>query len=222
MNPQSLIPATWRLFAAAGILSLPLAARAEEAPVNSRPEPRAAGTSESIQAPAGPATLEPERVDFDVPVLDSRTIAPDANHRGAVETDAGAALGAVSALTPAERTKLDLARAAVEASRTAGTLYVTEMPEDTIAATPEELASMKLQQFEARPPAPVLPDPLAGVGADLPAVQEIGPSGLSAVEEAKLRGETIPANPIHDETPAPAAANGDGASAPAKEEASHD
>jgi len=101
-------------------------------------------------------------------------VAPDGAQRGAFLTDASAGLPA-GPLTAGERAKMDAARAAVEASRAAGTLFVTELPDVALPATPDELQAMKMQQLAARPSFPPAPDPIAGVGEDLKAIQLTGP-----------------------------------------------
>jgi hypothetical protein len=161
---------------------------------------------ESIVAPAADTLADPEAIQLDVLRSLAIPVAPEGTiHRGGVMTDGG--LGSVSSrLTVNERAKLDMARAAVEASRAAGTLYITELPEDTVPASPDELAAMKMQQLEARRSAPSAPDPIAGIGEGFAPVQEVGPLGLSPAEEAKLRGET----PAPQGSPEPAG----GASAP--------
>lgn len=193
------------------VLLLPAVAPAAE-PVN-EPPPVAAVPQEveSLIVPAPPLGVEADAPRFDVTSLAPETVPADHEHRGGVLTNAARTLPAVTAV---ERAKLDAARAAVEASRAAGTLFVTHLPVETPRATPDELAAMKLQQLSARETVAPAPDPIAGVGVDLPAVQEIGPAGLTPAEEAKLRGGILPlspAPPASDVTERGASATGDGA-----------
>lgn len=188
------------LLVAAAVFSFPWATQASEEPENRRPESGPVQEVESIQSPQGPAYVEPESIDGEAKALEPTILLPTAEHRGGVVTDAGDGLFATF-LTPSERAKLDLARAAVEASRAAGTLEVHTLPEDTIPATQDELAAMKMQQLEARRSQAPAADPVAGVGQDLPSVQELGPSGLTPFEQAKLRGEIIPPSVLEESAP---------------------
>jgi len=193
--------------AAIAALLLPAVAAATE-PIN-EPAPVAAVPQEveSLFVPAPPVAPDADGLRFDVTPLVSEAVPADHEHRGGVLTNAARALPVVTA---GERAKLDAARAAVEASRAAGTLFVTHLPVETPRATPDELAAMKMQQLTARETIAPAPDPIAGVGADLPSVQEVGPSGLTSAEEAKLRGGILPISPV---PPASASLEG-GASAP--------
>ncbi len=207
--------------AALALLLLPFAAFASEEPVQGSTAPMPEDEVESIVAPAADALADLETFQLDVLWSSPIPVAPEGTfHRGGVMTDGG--LGSVSSrLTVNERAKLDMARAAVEASRAAGTLYVTNLPDDTVPATPKELAAMKMQQLEARRSVPLAPDPIAGIGEGFAPVQEVGPMGLSPAEEAKLRGET-PATPQGSPEPADASSSpispeGDGAPVELKE-----
>lgn len=179
--------------AALAVLLLPAVALAGE-PV-SEPAPRVAVPQEAeslvFHAPSVAPDVDAPR--FDVGPLAPETVPADHEHRGGVLTNAAPALPAV---TSGERAKLDAARAAVETSRAAGTLFVTHLPVETPRATPDELAAMKMQQLTARETIAPAPDPIAGVGADLPSIQEVGPSGLTSAEEAKLRGGILPISPL--------------------------
>ena len=172
----------------AAILLLPVATFASEEPVN-EPGPNASAQEvENIVAPVSTILVEDEPILVDAPSLQATDIAPGAEHRGGKFTDARLGLPAAP-ITAGERAKLDMARAAIEASRAAGTLFLTELPDDTVPATEAELESMKMQRLAARQSTPPPADPIAGIGENLPSVQEIGPSGLSEYEQAKLRGE---------------------------------
>ncbi len=211
--------------AALAMLLLPASALAAE-PVQGTSTPLSLDEVESIVIPGMTELPDPETIQLDVLRSSLIPIAPDgAVHRGGVMTDAGLGMP-VRPATALETLKLDMARAAVEASRAAGTLYVMQLPDDTIPATEDELARMKMQQLEARRSIPSAPDPVAGIGENLTPVQEVGPAGLSAGEEAKLRGET-PTAPQGAPAPADASANpispeGDGAPVDAKKGTSNE
>jgi hypothetical protein len=119
--------------------------------------------------------------------LQAQEIPADAEQKGSVYTDGNF----VKLPLPAnaiERAKLEMARAAIEASRLAGTLFVVPSdPADTY--TTEDLEAIKRQRLEAMTPIEIAHDPAAGV-ADFPPVQEHGSPGLTPEEEAKLTGET--------------------------------
>lgn len=194
---------------AAAILLLPASLLASDDPVNTRPAPGPVQEVESLVIPRTDLAPEPDDRRLDVLSLSSLQVAADATQRGGILTDASYGLP-TGPTTPGERLKLDAARAAVEAARAAGKLFITELPDCTLPATREEMAAMKMQQLEARRSVPPAPDPVAGIGEDLKAVQETGPSGLTPAEEAKLRGEELPVQtiPVVPATPAPV---GDGA-----------
>ncbi|HKQ58873.1 MAG TPA: hypothetical protein VJY35_13495 [Candidatus Eisenbacteria bacterium] len=104
---------------------------------------------------------------------------------------------AASAATPAapltagERAKLDLARAAVEASRRAGTLFVHAPAEPR--AVPLELdPALKLSRLHRWAPATLRADAAAGLSPDYRPIQLLGPPGLNAVEVAKRDGTPLP------------------------------
>ncbi len=197
--------------AALAVLLLPAVAAAA-GPVN-EPAPATAVPQEveSLTVPAPAFAPDADAPRFEVQPLAPVTVPADHEHRGGVMTSAARALPEVTA---GERAKLDAARAAVEASRAAGTLFVTHLPADTPRATPDELAAMKLQQLAARETIAPAPDPIAGIGDDLPSVQEVGPPGLTPAEEAKLRGEILPlmsVPPASARLEGGASAHGDGA-----------
>lgn len=198
--------------AAVAILLLPASLLASDEPVNNRPVAPAPQEVESLLVPRMTQLPEPDDRRLDVSTLTPIEVAPDAAQRGGVMTDASAGL-AEGPLTSDEHAKLDAARAAVEASRAAGTLFVTSLPEDTTPATREELEAMKMQQLRAHHSVTPAPDPIAGIGEDLKAIQEIGPTGLTPAEEMKLRGEVVPTLTVPS-VPATPATIGDGAPAP--------
>jgi len=203
----------------AAILLLPAAGFASEEPDNYPPPSPPAEEVESVVAPESSVRLEDDAIQIEAPSLEAIEIAPNAEHRGATFTDARFGLPA-GPITAGERSKLDMARAAIEASRAAGTLFVTELPDDTVPATEAELQSMKMQQLAARRSTPPAADPVAGVGENIPSVQEIGPSGLSEYEEAKLRGENPTPMRQEEETSREESRVGDGAPSSGDENAS--
>ena len=69
-------------------------------------------------------------------------------HRGGTYTDSGE--GQPNVLTQSELELLEMARAAIEASRAAGTLHITRLPADIGLASDEDQAAMKMQHYEAR------------------------------------------------------------------------
>lgn len=192
------------------ILLVPVLAFASDDPVNQPPENAPVQEVERIVSPESAISMEEGPIDVEAPSLQPTSIAADSEHRAATFSDARLGLPA-GPITAGERSKLVMARAAIEASRAAGTLFVTELPEDTVPATEAELQSMKIQQLDARASISPAPDPVAGIGPNIPSVQEVGPSGLTEYEEAKLRGENPPP-PVRQETaPADEARAGDGA-----------
>jgi hypothetical protein len=188
----------------------PVAALASDDPVNQPPADAPAQEVERIVSPESAISMEDGVVEVDLPSLQPTPIAADSEHRAETLTDARLGLPA-GPITAGERSKLEMARAAIEASRAAGTLFITALPEDTVPATEAELAAMKMQMLEARTSVPPAADPAAGVGPNLPSVQEVGPSGLTEYEEAKLRGENPPPPVQQESAPSEEARAGDGA-----------
>jgi hypothetical protein len=139
--------------------------------------------AEEIQAPPAPAETEIQAtLGTDGPEL--RELRPDPRyHRGGTYTDAGEETS--GGLTQYESEKLALARAAIEASHRAGTLYSTHFPEDAPAPTEDEIDDLKRARLEGSPAPDLSEDPIAGIGAELPALQQVGPEGLTAAELAK-------------------------------------
>jgi len=198
----------WAVLSA--ILIAPALAFASDEPVNQAPANAPVQEVERIVSPEAANRIEEGPVEVEASLLQSTPVAETSEHRADMFTDSGLGQPA-GPITAAERSKLEMARAAIEASRAAGTLFVTELPEDTIPATEAELQAMKMQQLAARGSTPPAPDPVAGVGSNLPSVQEVGPSGLTEYEEAKLRGEH-PAPPARQEAmPSEETRAGDGA-----------
>ncbi|MFB3908645.1 MAG: hypothetical protein ACE15D_09615 [Candidatus Eisenbacteria bacterium] len=176
---------------------------------------------DAIQAPAAGT--------FDMLLPDLSGFAPDGalnrhevpgagpEDRSDTVTDAGYGLppAAPNAL---ERTKLEMARAAVEASRRAGTLETRGGAEDGTLVTTEEQEAIKLQRLEALAPATITEDPAAGLLPFEP-VQVQGPPTLNEIEQAKLRGEPLPSAPQADpDEAAPASVTPVESDAPAAQE----
>jgi hypothetical protein len=189
MRPQRVFRPHELAILAVAAIAVPLGASAGELPENRPSAPRAVDEVDRLVVPQtfGEA-------DLDLPTLQVRALSPTAVpgvaglHRADVFTDANAGLPLPEA-NAIERVKLEMARAAIEASRAAGTLEM-QLPDDTLPATLEELQAMKEQALAAKVSAPLPADPIAGVGEELPSVQEIGAPGLTPYEEAKLRGES--------------------------------
>jgi hypothetical protein len=155
-------------------------------PQRGRPEP-APSESERIQAPARADVQDDERRQVHAVPLEPRTVPADLpHHRSETLTD----VGRIQAprLNDLEVLKLEMARAAVEASRAAGTLDARPVPDDLDPATPEEVEAIKLQHLEALEPQLIESDPAAGIGEFEP-IQETGPPGLTEYETRKLNGE---------------------------------
>ena len=196
---------------AGAVLALPGSARADESPVNEPPLRRSAVDEvDRNVAPEGVPLTERELPTFAIPALEPRIVpAEEGVHRGGVSTD-GSRGGVAPEPNSIERAKLEMARAAVEASRAAGTLHAMELPDDTLPATLEELERMKMQALADRVSRPLPEDPAALSAGEFPSVQESGAPGLTPYEEAKLRGENpepTRATPVSPELPG----SGDGA-----------
>jgi hypothetical protein len=110
----------------------------------------------------------------------------DPKHEGekpSIYTDMSIGL-TFAAPTPIEQTKLEMARAAVEAARAAGTLEV--VPNGLSHTDPSPEAEQAKQAALRAPSASLPPDPAAGSGVSIQPIQETGPSGLTPVEIQKL------------------------------------
>ena len=186
------------LLTLAGFVLAPPARAAGDEPDRGRPAEAPAQSAEAIQAPAAPL-LPADGLPYGP--LELLTWNPvDPLDRGSDFTDAGldAAPAAPSAL---EEAKLAMARAAVEASRAAGNLYVIG-PQPAALAPPDIQRAAKLDRLRSQPPVPTpdLAGP-AGIGGGLDPLQLVGPSAPSTEELAKLE-TSYPAT----SNPAPAAA----------------
>jgi len=153
------------------------------APLALAREPEAVPASaESIQAPEATQPLE------GIPVGDLilREMGPGIPHdKGSLYTDGGEGLPP-SGANSLERAKLDMARAAVEASQAAGTLLMRPATDTGIVPSPPDLGAIKLECLQSTPPAELPPDPAAGAGISIAPVQEMGPSELTPQEQTKL------------------------------------
>lgn len=104
-------------------------------------------------------------------------------HHGEVGLDAGRDWP--GELTEHEASLLDAARSAVAKARAEGRLHVTAILDENGEWPTELAAQAKLEAWENQEAEPLTEDEMAGIG-DFPAVQEIGPGGLSADEQRKL------------------------------------
>ena len=115
---------------------------------------------------------------------------PAATGRGHSFTDAG--LDQPTAPPTAhERVKLELARAAVEASRRAGTLFAPPR-EELRPALPALDPARKLARLRTQPVS-LRPDAAVGLSPEHRPIQRVGPAGLNPIELAKLNGTLLPA-----------------------------
>ena len=159
------------------------AIQAADAPASIQPGSQPAGEEvEAIQAPAIPVTEIELPVGFEM--LPQDVVTTDPNDKGSVYTD-GSLNAVAGPPTALESTKLAMGRAAIEASRQAGTLQVapTEITPDQSG---DETEAAKLTRLATTPPAPVLADPAAGSGVETPPVQQVGPVGMTSEELQKL------------------------------------
>jgi hypothetical protein len=204
------LPTGLCLLTLAGLSLATPAAGAGDAPDRGQPAPATAQGAEAIQAPAAPLPAAP---DLPYGPLQLFTLSPvEPLDRGSDFTDAGfgSAAGAPTAL---ELAKLDMARAAIEASRAAGTLNAVG-PQAAAFVSPEDqrAAKMDLLRTHTQPAMPETAGP-AGVGGGLEPLQLLGPSEPTAEELAKLE-QSYPATPNPAAAPAapakPAAAPASG------------
>lgn len=159
---------------------------------------------ESIQAPA--ALAQPSGAS---PALQVRELPPvNEQDKGSSFTDGAFGLPAAPP-NALELEKLALARAAVEASRQAGTLFAVEPEEDPPAPSIEEIEAAKMELLRSVQPVVLPPDPVTAVGIEVPPVQVVGPAVPSQEEQAKLASNPSPY------APAPAAEAGPAPATPA-------
>lgn len=167
-------------------LATALPALADE-PDRGAPAPSTqADGAEAIQAPA-PAADAAAETPFIGP-LELLTLSPvDPLDRGSDFTNAGLGRGP-AAPTRDEAAKLAMARAAVEASRAAGTLYAVG-PRPADLGDLEALRAAKRDRLRSQAPVPTPAQADAsGVGGGLAPIQLIGPAEPTAEELAKLNG----------------------------------
>jgi hypothetical protein len=212
--------------AAALVVALaPRAALAEEPTRGSASPERAAEELESNRIDAGAVAHEPALATPDAPVLVVHEVPAGADHAAAFYTtmDRG---DASAAPTAGERLKLDAARAAIAASRARGVHAPGAADGESIELPMDQAALLaeKWRRWEDAYSAPVAPSEVSGIGIDFPAIQEIGPSGLNAIEEAKLRGDPIPTAPVQApaQEPTPESQEPRPNQAPDSKEASHE
>lgn len=190
-------------FAVAGASGSPAADEPLRGPATESPQ-----LYEPILSPAAPGEWLPFAT---VGGLLLQAMAPAVpGEKGGSFTNAGAGL-APQPPNLLEQRKLDMARAAIEASRAAGTLTPAPSPADLpVAPAPHLFAAQatalrpgedmrKLDALRGAPFAPLLPDPAACLGV-LPAPLQVpGPVGLTPMERAKLDIGRSSDSPRHEE-----------------------
>ncbi len=172
---------------------------AEDAPERQKAETTA---TETVQAPAAllETSTDPNGIKLELLYLSPTEL----EDRGSSFTDAG--LGHVNTPNIVERAKLDLARAAIEASIAAGTLTMMTAPGPVLPPAPADIEAIKLEALNNPTPHAIPleagPD---GIGGGLEPQQLSGPQAPSAEELAKLQ-QNWPATPNSDvpETDQPA------------------
>lgn len=171
---------------------------ASDTPTQGPPVEVAPLAADAIQAPPG---LSEPTVGSHTGEMVFATIAPaDPADKGSTMTDAGRA-GGSAAPTSAEEAKLALARAAIEASRAAGTLGGAALPEPAASVAPGDIERSKVRVMLARGASSLPIDPASGVGVDR-AIQEFGPPEMTPAEIAKVEGREIPITAAPAQTPA--------------------
>ncbi len=175
------------------LLSLPAVfALAENAPDRSKAESPASDVTELNQLL--PLILDVAPENQGVAIFELQFLAPvSAEDRGSSFTDAG--LGSVNDPNAIERAKLAMARAAIEASRVAGTLIMPALPGPVLPPAPADIEPIKLERYLN--PAPIAVPEMAGpdgIGGGLNPIQEIGSDEPTAEELAKLQ-QSWPATP---------------------------
>ncbi|OGF04381.1 MAG: hypothetical protein A2W00_12700 [Candidatus Eisenbacteria bacterium RBG_16_71_46] len=175
------LPRTTRFLLPLATLSLGLSLGVPRAVVAELPSPA---------APAVPDPTLPQARRLQLRFLS------DAQGAGREHSFTDAAFGSPPAPpTTLERAKLDLARAAVEASRRAGTLLLLPRIEEPLQELDVFAPQRKLALMRSRPPAVLRPDAAAGLAADQHPIQRVGPPGLTPLEIAKLKGLPLPSLP---------------------------
>lgn len=150
--------------------------------------------AEAIEANRTPAISVEELIPMDGGRI-LRFLEPASeDDRGSYYSDGG--LDPAGPPNALERAKLEMARAAVEASRLAGTLYAPAPEEIGPNFTEDEIHAIKQQRLSAMTPAQIESDTVAGVGEGLPSIQETGPQVLTPGEAEKAAAGTT----VVDET----------------------
>ena len=170
-----------RLLAPALALCAATAAFAAEGPRRGMARPGPVTPVNSIQAPAVDAAKAAPAPSMKITV--ARLAPASGADKGSYYTDMGDP-SVVVAPNEIEKAKLDMARAAVALARAAGTLY-QPLPVEGLKLSPQQMEAMKAEAARTRVPVTLKNAPAAGVG-DFPALQLIGPEGLSELEQAKL------------------------------------
>ncbi len=107
-----------------------------------------------------------------------------ASDKATIYTDMGLGLPATSP-TALEQAKLDMARAAVDRARAAGTLFISPSV-DAHSDPSAEATQAKLNILRTTPPAQLSPDPAAGAGVEVAPVQLVGPPEMTPAEIQKI------------------------------------
>lgn len=177
----------WLLIAGAGAIS-----RADDSGDAPRQGPARETSPQPVTAiEAPPASALPTTSESQTPAeLFYRELPPvGSTDKTSIFTDMGFGLPAASP-TLSEGTKLEMARAAVEAARAAGTLYI--VPTGATRTEPsQEAEQAKLNLLHTTPPASLRADPAAGVGVEIPPIQLVGPPELTPAELEKLEGRGV-------------------------------
>ena len=167
------------LLPALAMLGVAAVALAADGPRRGPARPGPVMASEAIKAPAVDAAKSYVPLQK---VLVTRRMAATAEDKGSLYTDMGDP-SAPAQLNEIEKAKLDMARAAVALSRSAGTLY-RPLPVEGMSMSREQAEAIKLEAARTRTVA-VPNSPAAGF-SNVPPVQLVGPEGLSELEQAKL------------------------------------
>jgi hypothetical protein len=155
---------------------------AEDAPTLASAPPAPAGQTPPILAPSWSEDWLPLSPAGQLFIRTLPPVSPD--DKGSVYTDASDPASPAAAPNALEQEKLAMARQAVEASRAAGTLWVTPLG-GSQSTPPADAEAVKLEQLRAMPSLPLQPDPAAAVG-ETPPLQVLGTSGMAEQERAKL------------------------------------
>jgi hypothetical protein len=144
-------------------------------------------STESIKAPPTMLPVDESPVRYLILREISSEIPGD---KGSLFTDGGEGL-LPTGPTSLEQAKLDMARAAVEAARASGNIFLRPAADTGTLSIPPDVEKAKLERVQTTTPPLLPPDPAAGSGVPISPLQENGPVGLTAQEQAKIDG-TIP------------------------------